>query len=91
MSDLFESMNEHHAERLAIMIESGVQNAVEHAADDLHRCEIASVMRIYYPDGKKAAEYFDLVERHRGKPAANRLRDDVRVEWKKRGEHDRRR
>lgn len=84
MSDLFESMAEHHAERLAIMQESGVENAVEAAADDLHRCEIKAVMRQCYPDGQKAAEYFEIVEKKRGHLAAQKLRDDVRAEWKKR-------
>lgn len=42
MNDLLESMAEHHAERLAIMQESGVIDPVAAAADDLHRCEIAA-------------------------------------------------
>jgi hypothetical protein len=32
----------------------------------------------------KAKEYFELVEKKRGHLAAQRLRDDVRAEWKKR-------
>lgn len=84
MTDLFESMQEHHAERLANMQESNVSNPVEAAADDLRRCEIAAVMRQCYPDGDKAKEYFELVEKKRGKAAADKLRDDVRAEWKKR-------
>ena len=83
MTDLFESMTEHHAERLAIMQESSVPNAIEAASDDLHRCEIKAVMRQCFPDGKKAAEYFEVVEKKRGHLAAQRLRDDVRAEWKK--------
>lgn len=81
---LFDSMQEHPAERLAVMQESNVPNPVEAAADDLHRCEIAAVMRQCYPDGDKAAEYFRLVEKRRGKAAADRLRNDVRAAWKKR-------
>ena len=84
MTDLFESMTEHHAERLAIMQESSVPNAAESALDDLHRCEINAVMRQCFPDGTKAAEYFEVVEKKRGHLAAQRLRDDVRAEWKKR-------
>ncbi len=84
MTDLFESMTEHHAERLAIMQESGVENAEQLAAEDLHRCEIEAVMRQCYPDGEKAAEYFRLVEKSRGKSSADRLRDDVRAAWKQR-------
>lgn len=84
MTDLFESMTERHTERLAIMQESGVENAEQLAAEDLHRCEIEAVMRQCYPDGDKAAEYFRLVEKSRGKEAADRLRDDVRAAWKQR-------
>lgn len=86
MSDLLKSMEEHHEERLAIMQESGVPNADEAAIEDLHRCEIKSVMRRYYPNGKKAADYFEQVEKARGHLAAQRLRDDVRAEWKKRNQ-----
>ena len=39
-------------------------------------------MRAFYPDGKKAADYFDLVESKRGKESADKLRQDCRVEWK---------
>lgn len=81
MNDLFDSMTEAKAEREAIMIESGVPNAIECAADDLHRCEIQSVIRRYYPDGKAAAEYFELVEKKRGHLAAQKLRDDCRAVW----------
>lgn len=84
MTDLFESMQEHHAERLAIMQESGVEHPAESAADDLHKCEVQAVIRQCFPDGDKAKEYFELVEKKRGHLAAQRLRDDVRAEWKKR-------
>lgn len=83
-ADLFESMTEHHAERLAIMQESSAADPVSDAADDLHRCEIKSVIRKFYPDGDKAAEYMNLVEAKRGKLAADRLRDDVRAACKQR-------
>lgn len=84
MTDLFASMTEHHAERLAIMQESAVPDAVISAADDLHRCEVKAVMRRCYPRGEEAKEYFALVEQKRGKEAADMLRDAVRAEWKKR-------
>ena len=84
MNDLLANMAEHHAERLAIMQESNVQNPVQAAEDDLHRCEVSSVIRRFYPDGSKAAEYFELVEKKRGHLAAKRLKDDVRAEWVKR-------
>lgn len=82
MNDLFDSMQEHQAERMAIMQESGVPDAAEKAADDLHRHEIASVIRKYFPNGKAAADYFDLVEKHRGKAPAEKLRADCRIAWK---------
>ena len=84
MTDLFESIEEARVERFAIMQESNVPNAVESASDDLHKCEVQAVMRQFYPDGDKAKEYFELVEKKRGHLAAQRLRDDVREEWKKR-------
>ena len=84
MNDLLKSMQEHAAERLAIMHESGVPDAVIHADDDLLRCEVKSVMRRFFPDGAAAAEYFKLVESKRGKPAADKLRDASRQAWKAR-------
>ena len=84
IKDMFESIEEARVERFAIMQESNVPNAVECAADDLHKCEVQAVMRQFYPDGDKAKEYFELVEKKRGHLAAQRLRDDVREEWKKR-------
>ena len=84
MTDLFESIEEARVERFAIMQESNVPNAIEAAADDLHKCEVMAVMRQCYPDGDKAKEYFELVEKKRGHLAAQRLRDDVREAWKKR-------
>lgn len=89
MNDLFESMQEHAAERLAIMQESGVPDAVIAAGDDLFRCEVKSIIRRFYPDANKAAEYFDLVEKKRGKTAADMLRDGCRAEWKARQAQDR--
>ena len=84
MNDLFESIEEAKDERIGIMMDSHVLNVVESAADDLHKCEIKAVVRQCYPDGDKAKEYFELVEKKRGHLAAQRLRDDVRSEWKKR-------
>ena len=88
-ADLLESMRGHHAERLAIMAEAGVENRAEAAALDMHSCEVRSVIRMYYPDGRAAAAYFDGVEKARGKEAADKLRNDVRAEWKKRQEQER--
>ena len=80
MSDLFQSIEEAKEERQAIQMADGIILCV----DELHRCEIKAVMRQCYPDGDKAKEYFELVEKKRGHLAAQRLRDDVREEWKKR-------
>ena len=84
MNDLLKSMQEHAAERLAIMHESGVPDAVIQAYDDLFRCEVQSVMRRFFPDGAAAAEYFKSVEVKRGKPAADKIRDACRKTWKAR-------
>lgn len=84
MTDLFASMTEHQAERLAIMQESNVPDAVVAAEDDRHRCEVKSVIRRFYPDGQAAAEYFAAVEKKRGKGPADKLRADCRVAWKQR-------
>lgn len=86
MGDLFEQMAEAKSEREAIMIESSVPDAIESAAEDIHRCEVKSVIRRYYPDGKAAADYFGLVEKKRGKGPADKLRADCRVAWAKRRE-----
>lgn len=87
--DLLESIEEGRVEREAIMTEAGVSNPKEVAALDMHRCEVRSVIRMYYPNGHAAAAYLDGVEKARGKEAAGKLRDDVRAEWKKRQEQGR--
>lgn len=84
MADLLTSMDEALEERKAIMIESNVPDAIGMAEDDRHRCEVKSVIRRCFPDGKRAAEYFDLVEQKRGKGPADKLREDCRVAWKQR-------
>ena len=81
-SDLLASMEEALEERKAIMIESNVPDAIGMAEDDRHRCEVKSVIRRCFPDGQMAAEYFDLVEKKRGKGPADKLRADCRVAWK---------
>ena len=53
-------------------------------ADAIHRCEVLDIVARYFPDGAAAAEYMKLCEKKRGKAAADKLRDDVREEWKKR-------
>ena len=88
--DLLESIEDGRVEREAIMAEAGVENPAEAAALDMHSCEVRSVIRMYYPNGRAAAAaYFDGVEKARGKEAADKLRNDVRAEWRKRKEQDR--
>lgn len=52
-------------------------------SDDLHKCEVQSVIRRYYPDNRAAAQFFEDVEKKRGHLAAQRLRNDCRIEWMK--------
>ena len=80
MNDLFTSIEEAKEERQAIQLADGITTT----AEELHSCEIKAVIRQCYPDGDKAKEYFELVEKKRGHLAAQKLRDDVRAEWKKR-------
>ena len=80
MNDLFQTLDEHAEERAAIMADSGI-NDPEALRADLHRCEVATVIRWFFPDGGKAKEYFDLVEKKRGKEAADALRADCRIAW----------
>ena len=80
MNDLFQTLDEHAEERAAIMADSGI-NDPEALRADLHRCEVATVIRWFFPDGAKAKEYFDLVESKRGKLAADLLRADCRIAW----------
>lgn len=82
-ANLLVSMVEANEERAGIMQDSGIQDPDALRAD-LHRHEVASVIRRYYPRGEEAAEYLRLVEKKRGKEAADKLRADCRIAWKKR-------
>ena len=84
MTDLFSSMEESTAEREAIKAADGIP--FDEA--ERHRCEVSWCIRAFYPDGKKAADYFKLVEQKRGKGPADKLRDDCRVAWKVRRDSD---
>jgi len=86
MNDLFSTIEEAADERQAIMEESG--QPAESIAAELFRCEVQSVIRKCYPDGHKAADYFHLVESHRGKEATDKLRQACREAWKKRRESE---
>lgn len=47
-----------------------------------HACEVRWCVRNFYPDGTRMAAHLNLVERRRGKVAADLLRTDVREAWK---------
>ena len=78
MNDLFSSIEESKEERAAIMADSGL----DATADDLHRCEVSSIIRRYFPQGNPTP-YFDLVKEKRGNDAAERLINDCREAWRR--------
>ena len=51
-----------------------------------HRCEVLTIVNRYFPHGDPKP-FFEDVQKHRGKVAADKLRDDCRAEWIKRKEH----
>lgn len=77
MNDLFDSIKETQDERQAIQMADGITTT----ADELHRCEVITVVRRYFPDGDPKPFFAD-VEKHRGKVAADKLRNDCRALWK---------
>lgn len=77
MNDLLTSIEEAKEERQAIQLADGIIPTQE----ELNHCEIQSVIRRFFPDGKAAAAYFELVEKERGIAPATRLRDDCRKAW----------
>ena len=50
-----------------------------------HECEVRDCIRRFFPRGAAMAAHLALVERKRGKPAADRLRADLRQAWKRHG------
>lgn len=76
------SMEEAAEERIAIQ----AADSLESHEDERHRCEVSWCIRAFYPSANKAKEYFDLVEKKRGKEAADKLRADCRIAWKKHAE-----
>lgn len=52
-------------------------------ADEKHRheCEVRDCIRRFYPHGPAMSSHLTLVERRRGKEAAQRLRDDCLIAW----------
>ena len=81
MNDLFESIAESKDERQAIQMADGITTT----QDELHRCEVITVVRRYFPDGDPKPFFAD-VEKKRGKESADKLRADCRKEWAKRRE-----
>lgn len=86
MNDLFDSMQEATTEREAIQVVDGI----EFDEAKRHSCEVSWCIRAFYPRNEEAKEYFQLVEKHRGKEAADRLRDDCREKWQQRNAEIRR-
>lgn len=80
MNDLFASMEEAVIEREAIT----TIDDIPFDEEKRHRCEVSWIMRAFFPRAEEAKEYFTLVEKHRGKEAADKLRDDCREAWKAR-------
>ena len=79
MTDLFANIIEAKDERQAIQMADGITSSVE----ELHRCEVLTIVNRYFPHGDPKP-FFEDVQKHRGKVAADQLRDDCRAEWKKR-------
>lgn len=49
--------------------------------DELHRCEVITIVNRYFPDGDPKPFFAD-VEKRRGKESADKLRTDCRTLWK---------
>ena len=81
MTDLFANIIEAKDERQAIQMADGITTTTA----ELHRCEVLTIVNHYFPN-RDPKPFFALVEKHRGKVAADQLRDDCRAEWKKRKE-----
>ena len=81
MNDLLTSIQEAKDERQAIQMADGITTT----QDELHRCEVITVVRRYFPDGDPKPFFAD-VEKKRGKESADKLRADCRKEWAKRRE-----
>lgn len=76
LTDLFESIQEAKDERQAIQMADGIETTQE----ELHRCEVQSIIRRYFPDGDPKPFFAD-VEKRRGKESADKLRADCRKAW----------
>lgn len=81
MTDLFANIAEAKDERQAIQMADGITTSTA----ELHRCEVLCIVNRYFPNGDPKPFFAD-VQKHRGKEAADQLRDDCRAEWIKRKE-----
>ena len=54
----------------------------EETRQHMHECEVRDCIKRFFPDGAVMAAHLALVERRRGKEAADKLRVDVRIAWK---------
>ena len=78
MLDLFATIEEAKDERQAIQMADGITTT----AEELHRCEVQSIIRRYFPNGDPRP-FFEEVEKRRGKDVAEKLRTDCRAAWAK--------
>ena len=85
MRDMFNSISESLSEREAIK----AADNIPFDEAERHRCEVSWVIRAFYPRAEEAKEYFQLVQKHRGQEAADKLRDDARKAWQKRNQEKR--
>lgn len=83
MLDLMKSIQEAKDERQAIQMADGITTT----ADELHRCEVITIVNRYFPDGDPKPFFAD-VEKNRGKESADKLRTDCRTLWKAEAERN---
>lgn len=68
---------------LVILITKGNLEVNEFFEEERHRCEVRQVLKWRVQDRTKAMEYLALVEKRRGEIAANKLRNDSRIQWER--------
>ncbi len=51
--------------------------------EERHRCEVRQVLKWRAQDRNKAMDYLLAVEKRRGDVAANKLRNDSRIQWER--------
>ena len=68
---------------LVTLITKGNLEVNEFFEEERHRCEVRQVLKWRVQDRTKAMEYLALVEKRRGEIAANKLRNDSRIQWER--------